>query len=178
MKELFQKIIEEFSTILNQNHFEKGTVLHQENKVCNTLFLVKSGVLRAYYFVDGKDVTAHFALEYNAITAPDSFIGRKRSRYTIEVLEDAEVFVVNHANLEVYLEDNPHLERLARKFTEAIYIELLERLEAMVFLSASEKYAKLIKNKPSIIQRVSLGHIASYLGITQETLSRVRRQMD
>ncbi len=176
MDELFQKITTEFSPILTERKVKKNQFLHLENKVCQELHLVQSGALRAFYHLDGKEVTAHFALEAGAVTAPDSFIFGKVSKYNIQALEDSTIQSVNRNDLEQYLDDHPHLERLARKFTEAFYIGLLERIDSLVFLSAKERYADLIQHHPSIIQRISLGHIASYLGITQETLSRVRGQ--
>ncbi len=136
--------------------------------------MVHSGALRSFYYVEGKDVTSHFALDYGIVGAADSIIRKKRSRYNIEALEHSEVFVLNYDDLESFLDENPKLERLARQFTQLIYIDLVERIEGMTFLSARERYAHLMARSPDITQRVSLGHIASYLGITQETLSRVR----
>lgn len=174
MEELFQEVLTHFSPILKLNHFEKGRLLHQENKISTELYLVHSGALRSFYYVEGKDVTSHFALDYGVIGAADSIIRKKRSRYNIETLEHSEVFVLNYDDLESFLDENPKLERLARQFTQLIYIDLVERIEGMTFLSARERYAHLMARSPDITQRVSLGHIASYLGITQETLSRVR----
>ncbi len=174
MEELFQEVLTHFSPILKHKHFEKGRLLHKANEVSIELFLVRSGVLRSFYYVDGKDVTAHFALDHGVVGAADSIIRRKRSRYNIEALEDSEVFLLNYDELEAFLDKKPKLERLARRFTQLIYIDLVERIEGMTFLSAKERYDHLIDRYPDITQRVSLGHIASYLGITQETLSRVR----
>jgi len=173
--ELTKSILSTFAPILRSMVCNKGQILHEENTICNELFLVKRGILRAYYHLEGRDITAHFALENDAITAPDGFISRKRSRYNIEVLESGEVWVVNHHDLEEFLEEHAAYERLARKFTEQIYMDLLERVEGLVFWSAREKYEALVEKYPRITQRVNLGHIASYLNITQETLSRIRK---
>lgn len=152
----------------------KGVLLHQATEICYNLFLVQAGALRSFYYVDGRDVTAHFALEFGVVGAADSIIKNKPSRYYIETLESSQVYVLDYREMESFLDHNPHLERLARKFTQFLYIDLVERLEGMTFLSAKDKYNHLLSRYPDIIQRVSLGHIASYLGITQETLSRVR----
>ena len=176
MKELFQEVLIEFSPILQSDFYKRGKLLHQENSVSFNLYLVQSGVLRSFYYVDGRDVTAHFALEYGVVGAADSIIRGKKSRYSIEVLEDCEVSIINYQELETFLDDNPSLERLARRFTQFTYMDLVERLEGMTFLSAKERYDHLIARYPNITQRVSLGHIASFLGITPETLSRVRGQ--
>lgn len=176
MKEVFQAALTGFSPILQSCYVERGKLLHQENTISFDLYLVQSGVLRSFYYVDGRDVTAHFALEYGVVGAADSIIRGKKSRYNIEVLEDSQVFRLNYRELEAFLDENPRLERLARKFTQFIYMDLVERLEGMTFLSAKERYDHLMARYPDITQRVSLGHIASFLGITPETLSRVRGQ--
>lgn len=138
------------------------------------MYFVKFGVVRAFYHRDGKDVTAHIAIDQGAITAIDSFIQRKPSRYNIESLEDSTLIVLNYRELTQFLLENPQHERTARVFLEKIYIDLAERIESLLFHTAQERYEKLVKQNPSIVQRVNLGHIASYLGISQETLSRVR----
>ena len=174
MKELFQEVLTNFAPILVPNYYEKGKLLHTENSLSFNLYLVERGVLRSFYYVDGKYVTAHFALENGVVGAADSIIREKKSRYNIEVLEYSQVFLLDYQELELFLDQNPHLERLARRFTQFIYMDLVERVEGMTFLSAKDRYEHLITRYPDITQRVSLGHIASFLGITQETLSRVR----
>lgn len=177
MKEIFEEVIKNFSPILRKKIVAKGEILHCEGQICKNLYLVSSGLLRAFYYLDKKDVTAHFAGEYGSVTAPDSFIKHKASRYNIEALEESNIYSVDNYNLELFLDKNPRLEKLARKFTQAIYIELLERIEKMTFLSAKDKYKTLLNDHPKIIQRANLGHIASYLGISGETLSRVRNSI-
>ncbi|NQZ75195.1 MAG: Crp/Fnr family transcriptional regulator [Ekhidna sp.] len=140
----------------------------------NKIFLVKEGVLRSYYLADGKDITAHFAMEFGLIGAVDSIIKGKKSRYFIEALENSKVYCLNNSELETYLDNHPKLERIARQISQALYMDLVERLEGLSFLTAKEKYKHLLNRYPNIDQRVNLGHIASYLGISQETLSRVR----
>ena len=176
--ELHGEITEKFAPILVERRLKKGEIVHEIGKVCPHLYLVKSGILRAFYFKDGRDITAHFAFAKEAITAPDSFILGKPSKYSLESLEDSHVLAVDHRQLEVFLEENPHLEKLTRQFTQAIYLELLERLESIVFLTAKERYEQLLKRNPNLLLGVNLGHTASYLGITQETLSRIRAKQD
>lgn len=174
VKDFHQEIIENFEPILIERNLKKGETIHRSGTVCPYLYLVKGGILRAFYFKDGKDITAHFAFAEEAITAPDSFILNKQSKYNLEALENSQVFCVKNADLENYLSENPHLEKLTRRFTQAIYLELLERLESIVFLSAKERYELLLERNPNLRLSVNLGHVASYLGITQETLSRIR----
>lgn len=172
--DLYDEITEKFSPVLTEKSFRKNQTVHQAGKVCRDLHLVKSGILRAYYFKEDKDITAHFAFPREAITAPDSFILAQPSKYSLEALEDSTVLAVDRQGLEEFLLKNPEKERTTRQFTQAIYLDLLERLESMVFLSATERYELLLKRNPHLLLNVNLGHIASYLGITQETLSRIR----
>ena len=169
-----QEFHSDFQEIMSKSSLLKNHVLHKEGTVCNHLYLVERGVARTYYFKDGKDITAHFAVENGAITAIDSFIQRKKSRYNIELLEDSEIVSISHKDIEQLLKSKPKYEKIFRLFLEQIYIDLAERIEDLQFHNARERYEKLVNNSPDLLQRVSLKHIASYLGITQETLSRIR----
>lgn len=151
-----------------------GTKLQEAGSICNELIFVEKGALRAYYYFKGKDITAHFATERGSITAPDSFVKGIASKYNIEALTDSSIFILHKSLFNRYLELHPKLEKLVRKYTEEVYLELLERVEAIVFLTAQERYAQFLDKHPGLDQIVNLGHISSYLGITQETLSRVR----
>ncbi|OXA91452.1 hypothetical protein B0A62_17395 [Flavobacterium hydatis] len=156
--------------------FPSKHLLHREGTICNQFFILHKGLARAFYYKDAKDITAHFAIENTTITAIDSFIQRKKSRYNIELLEDTSLSYVNYYDWIKLLEDKPHYEKYARIFLENIYIDIAERIEDLLFHSAKERYVKLNNKFPSLQQRVNLGYIASYIGITQETLSRIRAE--
>ena len=160
--------------VIKQVSFPKHHHLHREDTVCSHLYWIEKGIVRSYYHKDGKDITAHFATEGEIITAIDSFIQRKRSRYNLELLEDSTLTVITHQDLTMLLDNYPQYEHEARLFLERVYIDLAERVEDLLFYDAKERYEKLIERNSSLLQRVSLKHIASYLGITQETLSRIR----
>ncbi len=174
--DLFSQVQKHFAPILSHHELKKGILLHKEGELGLQLFFVKKGVLRSFYYLNGKDITSHFAFENGIIGAADSIIRGEKSRYNIEVLEDSQVSAIDYKKMEAFLEVNPHLERLARLFSQYLYIDLVERIEELTFLTAAEKYRRLTKRFPHIDQRVNLGHIASYLGLSQETLSRVRAE--
>ncbi|MEK6481936.1 Crp/Fnr family transcriptional regulator [Catalinimonas sp. 4WD22] len=159
---------------MSEEHYPKGFMLHRQQTVCKHIYFVTKGVIRSFYLKDGKDITAHFAIDMGVISAADSFIFNRPSRYNLEVLEDTTVYTMTRNELENYLEQHPHYEHTARLFVEELYMDLVDRVEMLMFYSAQERYEALVLQSPDIVQRVSLGHIASYLGITQETLSRVR----
>ena len=173
---LYQNILDVFAPILETHDFPRRTVLHEAGRICPRLYLVESGLLRAHYYLDDRDVTAHFALPGYSITAPDSFITGRPSRYHLEALTDTRAYAVERTALEHFLGEHPQHERLARQFTQLLYLELLDRMESMVFLTARERYDRLVDTCPQVFEHMSLRHIASYLGIAPKTLSRVRAQ--
>ena len=174
MEEHLAYVIDIFSSVFTVEQYPKHHLLHREGTVCHRLYVVKSGALRSFYHQDGKDITAHFAIDRGVITAVDSFLQQKPSRYNVETLEDSTVYVVSRQDFDRFLDEHPEHERAVRLVVQDLYIELVERVENLIFFSAQERYERLIRHNPNIIQRVSLGHIASFLGITPETLSRVR----
>ncbi|BDS12947.1 Crp/Fnr family transcriptional regulator [Aureispira anguillae] len=174
---ILSSIMGDFQAIVQQKSFPKHHILHREGTICNHLYIIEKGIARAYYYKDGKDITAHFAVENGSITAIDSFIQRKRSRYNIELLEDSEVHLVAYQDIQLLLEQKPTYEKYIRLFLEQIYVDLAERIEDLLFHTAKERYQQLLQKNPSLIQRVNLGHIASFIGISQETLSRIRTQV-
>ncbi|MEQ8706425.1 MAG: Crp/Fnr family transcriptional regulator [Phaeodactylibacter sp.] len=175
MEASVKQIIKAFGEILTSVTCNRGEVIHQSNARCNKIFIVQSGVLRSYYFREGKDITAHFAMDYSIIGAVDSLLRQTTSIYSIEALEKSKILVMEYSEMELFLDKNPRLERLARQVSQWLYLDLVERLEGMMFLSAEERYSHLLNRYPNITQKVNLGYIASYLGITQETLSRIRK---
>jgi len=168
------ELAEAFQGIMKYEKHPKHHILHEKEKVCNHFYIIISGIARVFYYKEDKDITCHFASEQESITAIDSFIQRKKSKYSIELIEDTELFKVSRSDLENLFEKNPKYERFGRLFLEQLYIELVQRIDDLQLLTAKERYDILFSKKPALFQRVSLKHIASFLGITAETLSRIR----
>ncbi len=156
-------------------HVPRHTLLLQEGQVCRSLYFIGQGLVRAYrQQADGREITTWFAAEQELFTSGYSFISRAPSRETIEVLEDVTGFCISQQALTDLYEQHPVVDRLGRRLTEHYYFQLEELFASQITLSATERYERLISTAPGLLQRVSLGHIASYLGMTQETLSRIR----
>lgn len=175
MEALTKQLISVFGSILSPVSYKKGAVVQEGNSLGDSLFIVQSGLLRSYYFQNGTDITAHFAVPFGIVGAVDSILKQQRSIYWIEALQCSEVLQLNYGQMEAFLEDNPEYERVARQVLQMLYLDLVERFEGLMFLNAQERYMHFCRRYPDLIQNASLGHIASYLGMTQETLSRVRR---
>lgn len=168
---------QEILSLSENRSFSKGERLIGIDERCNQLYFIRKGLLRGYYFLDGKEVTNWFGQEGEFATCFYAFIAEKASFEHIQALEDGELTSLSHTALQKLYRNFPETERIGRLITENYYIRLEERLLNLQFKTAKERYHKLISSRPSLLQRASLGQIASYLGITQETLSRIRAEV-
>jgi CRP-like cAMP-binding protein len=153
---------------------KKNKDLQPIGHTCKTIYFINKGVARIYYFKDGIDITESFAFENNIIARVESLFTGKPSRKAIKVLEDAEIIAINANQLFKLYDTFPEIERLFRKIFEAAYVETVNRIEGMQFHSAEERYNALLNEAPNVLMRVPLKYVASYLGITQVSLSRIR----
>ena len=154
----------------------KGTFLAEEGKICNRMYFLRKGYARGYHVLDGKEITYWFGFENMIFTSMQSFISQNPTRENIVLMEDSEVLYIQHTDLQELYQHSHELEHLGRLIDEFYYVLLEERFFSYLFRSAKERYDNMVQNTPHIIKRVPLGHVASYLGITQETLSRIRRK--
>ena len=158
-----------------QKRMPKGQLLHSEGDVCNRLWYIEEGVIRWYFLNDdGKDITDSFSTEHSFVTAFDSFFQRKPSQFFIETLEDCLMTQIEYQHLEESLTNFPELEQITRFVLIEIIEQALDKNASLRFKKASERYRFITEKHPDLLQRVPLGHIASYIGISQETLSRIR----
>lgn len=167
----------ELDTVSRQLTVSKNLSVVEAGNRCTDLFFVETGLLRGFYLHEGKEITNWFAQEGEFSTCFYSFVAGKASFETIQVLEECVLTQLSHSALQNLYVKFPETERLGRIITENYYIKLEERLLSLQFKTAKERYLHFIKSKPSLLQRTSLGQIASYLGITQETLSRIRAEL-
>lgn len=168
------ELVEAFQKIMIFEKYPKHAILHEAEKICNHMYIITSGIARVFYYKEDKDISCHFAAEQETITTIDSFIQRKKSKYNIEALEDLEVLKISHSDLEKLFTSNPKFERFGRLFLQQIYMDLVERIDDLQLHTAQERYEILLEKKPYLIKRVASKHIASFLSITPETLSRIR----
>lgn len=166
-----KKRLQEISTAKT---IEKGTFLHQPNRICENTYFIKSGLLRIYYQKDDKEITDNFSAENEWITSIYSFMKNVPDNCYIEALENAELIAINILALEKCFQDFPEMERFGRILISNYFIQQSERIVSMQFHTAKEKYQFFCKTSKNILPRVPLGMLASHLGITQETLSRIR----
>jgi len=156
----------------------KKQYLLQEGDVCKYTAFVEKGLLRSYT-VDhkGYEQIVQFALEGWWISDIYSFLTQEASPFNIDAFEDSELLLLTKASNEAMLEQVPKMEKYFRILSQNALVAMQRRLVGSLSQTAEEKYTGLMKTYPDIIQRVPQHMIASYLGITPETLSRIRKQM-
>jgi CRP-like cAMP-binding protein len=146
--------------------------------VCQYITFVESGLLRSFTVDDdGNEHVVQFAIEGWWISDMGSFVSGKDALYNIEALEDSELLHLTKQSMEEVLDKLPIMERFFRILMQNNIVALQRRVVAYMSLSAEEKYLKLLEVAPDIMTRASQQHIASYLSITPETLSRVRKKV-
>ncbi len=153
----------------------KNSDLQSVGQTCKTIYFINTGCARIYYHNSaGVDVTDSFILENHVIVRVESLFTGTPSRKGIQVLEGSEIIAIDANKLFALYDTHPGVERLFRKIFERSHIETVERVESIQFHTAEERYRMLLANTPDIVKRVPLKYIASYLGITQVSLSRIR----
>jgi len=166
----------EFQEKLVEKEIPAKTVLLKEGEISNSIFFIKKGCLREWFNKDGKDITFQFFFEGQPVASIDSFMNQKPSLFTIESIEPSTILSVGKADFEKLLISCPEFKD---GFQDFIFQRF--RIYGQLFLSRikdtpRERYNDLIKNHPKIIKRVPQHYIASFLGITPISLSRIRNR--
>jgi CRP-like cAMP-binding protein len=155
---------------------KKNKDLQPIGHTCKTIYFINKGVARIYYLKDGLDITEGFYFENNIIARVESLFTGKPSRKAIQILEDAEIVAIDANALFKLYDRFSEIERLFRKIFEAGYVDTLNRIEGIQFHTAEERYKALLNEANDVLKKVPLKYVASYLGITQVSLSRIRAQ--
>ncbi len=170
-----ERLIDSLSQRIETVAFKKGALVHDARDVCKHSYFIVSGILRLYFIkADGKEVSEFFSSGRGWINSPVSFIQQTPDDYCIDAIEDTQALALSVENL-VYLFDHfPEMERYSRLDMGTVFAGLLSRMASMRFTTAEEKYAHFCRTYREISHRIPLHMVASYIGVTQETLSRIR----
>ena len=159
---------------LHPRMFKKGELIHDSDKICTHSYFIIKGLVRTYYLKEGIEISEYFSSELEWVNSPKSFIGRTKDIYNIDCLEPTEVYSIYVEDLVYLFNQYPEMERYARLSMGHVFGHLMERITSQRFTTAKEKHEHFYKTYQDIYHRIPLGMIASYLGITQSTLSRLR----
>jgi len=154
---------------------KRNAILLSNGESCNKLYFINKGCIRTYYITEqGHEKTRFVAFEGMVATVLTAFISRQPSFEFVDALEDCELLYISHTDFYMLASKMPEWKQFYLKLLEFAYIYQNKKIEELVTLSAGERYAILMKEHPEYIKRLSNKILASYLDITQETLSRLK----
>ncbi len=163
------------SAVSQREEFPKGHLLFRQDEICNRIFFIEKGFARTYNISDsGREITNWFFSENSFLTAVNSFYNGGLSGEYCVLMENSVVYSIKYSEFEMILDKHLELGKFCFFILFEIAKQMTDYINSSKFQTAEERYHELIKRYPSMLQRASLGQIASFLGITQETLSRIR----
>ena len=166
-----------FTSLLKVKRLKKKQYLLQEGDTSRNEYFVNKGCLRAYSIDEkGQEHIVQFAIEDWWIGDMYSFLTQTPARLTIDALEDSELFCLDSSSVENLFNKVPKFERFFRMLVQNAFIAGQRRIIESMSLTADDRYCRFIENYPLMEQRLPLKQIASFLGITPESLSRIRSQ--
>jgi len=165
-----------FTSAWKQWTVPKDHFLLRENTISDYIYFLEKGVARIYYHKNEKEITEWIALDRQFFLSITSFFQRSPSHLIIQTIEPSLVYGIHHKDLMSLADSNHEIERLLRKMVTSSLILSQQRMYSIQFETAKQRYEKLLDYSPDFIKRVPLSYIASFLGVTLETLSRIRSQ--
>ncbi|OHX64892.1 Crp/Fnr family transcriptional regulator [Flammeovirga pacifica] len=173
------KEINEFIKLTQTRLLKKGDYYMTQNEICNSLSFVKSGIFRSFYYSNNDDeITYCFTFPDNLLMAYSSFISENKSEENIQCLTDAEIISIAKEDLQTLAKSNNNWLMFLKNIAEKEYVELEKWIFNHQKDKAQQRYLDLITKQPKYIKEIPLHYIASYLGITQRHLSRIRANIN
>jgi CRP-like cAMP-binding protein len=168
---------EALSSSIITRTYQKGDYLLQEGDVCKFSFFIQKGIARKYYLNEGKEITTELFFENDLAVSLQSYTLQNPSHEYIQAIELVTANVTNYHKFQEIKKQHNSLLELDLMLTECYAIWLEERLFRFHALDATERYQLLLKEQPHFIQHIPLTYLASYLGVSLETLSRIRAKI-
>lgn len=158
--------------------YKKGEYLLHSGKVANHVYFIVSGIIRFFFFdINGKEITTVFFKENDFVTSLISFKEFSPSSGTLQTETDCELIVIERKAWDLLQAQAPNWKKAVKKITDDFLMNKVRFQQFLIHHEAKDTYLFLLKKEPNIVQRVPIGHLASYLGITIYSLSRIRKQI-
>jgi CRP-like cAMP-binding protein len=168
---------EEIAGLFTQKSIGKNQFLLEEGKTSNEYFYLEKGFMRAFaYDTDGNDVTTNFCSGNQVVFEVSSFFNRSRSKENIQAIDDCTGWYISYEQLNHLFHSLPEFREFGRSILVKVLTDLKIRMLSMITDTAEQRYDTLLKTNPEIFHHAALKHIASYLGITDTSLSRIRKE--
>jgi CRP-like cAMP-binding protein len=174
---LSEQEIQLLRNAVDKKVYNKNEIIFKEGNVSDEIYFVTKGCVRLFYNVDGTDKTAFFYTEGQFICAGESYTFNIPASENYQALEQTEIFVFTKSKIDVLLKEIPKFEIIARIATENELITCQKVIASFVIKSAEERYIDLLSTQGELFQRVPQQYIASFLGVSPETLSRIKARV-
>lgn len=174
--DLDPKEIDCIKLLWKEKSIKKGDLFLAEGQICKQVGFIVNGLMRYYINHDGEDKTYAFARENNFICNNESFIPQTPSTKIIQALEDCEILQISYEDLQLFYKSVTQAERFGRLVIEQVFIKTLQDLSSFYTDTPKLRYEKFIKEHPDLQQRISQYHIASFVGVKPQSLSRIRKK--
>ena len=169
--------LDKLQPCLTQVSYPKGFRVLKCGKVEKDIFFIKQGIVRAYTPVDGNEITFWVGKEGATLVSMKGYVNDEPGYETMELLEDSVLYVLKRKKLKELFSEDLHIANWGRRYAAMELLATEERLISMLSAIASERYKELLAKEPDLLQRLPLGSIATYLGVTQASLSRIRAKI-
>lgn len=166
-----------FLSLLQKVEYPKGHLLIKSGKIERNVYFLETGIARAFLNKEDREITFWFGAESDVLLSYNSLFLGLPGYESIELLEDSTLYTISNEVLQNLYSNNLEIANWGRILVESELIKTEERFISRQFKTATERYEDFISSYPNVLQRVNLGHIASYLGISQVTLSRIRAEI-
>ena len=169
---------EQTVVLFTEQTLQKGDFFVKQDKICRQIAFINKGTLRTFYINDkAEETTSCFCTENSLTTSYKSFILQQPSNLSIQALEDTELLIIDYDHLQKLYSTSIVWQNIGRAVAEKEYIVMEQYASVLNNETAKEKYLRLLKEQPTVLQKANVEDIASYLGITRRTLSRIRQEI-
>lgn len=172
-----QEALDIFCSKLTPKHLPKKEFLVRQGETCRHIAFINEGLLRLYYDVEGEEHVRQFHFERSFCSEYQSFLTQKPAQMSLQALEDTSLLLISHHDMYALFAEHKEFERLGRILAEQAFIFVSQRFASMLLEDPEIRYQRLVQERPKVMQRVPQYMIASYLGITPQALSRIRKRL-
>ncbi|MCD0466066.1 Crp/Fnr family transcriptional regulator [Flavobacterium sp. ENC] len=164
-------------SLFKEQTYKKGDFFLAEGQICKQVGFVTKGLMRYYINHDGEEKTYAFSQENQYVCNYESFLPQNPSSKIIQALEDSDVMVISHSDLQILYAKVREGERYGRIAIEAVFLQMLKDINSFYTETPEVRYERFLTNHSDLQQRVSQYHIASFVGVKPQSLSRIRKRI-
>lgn len=166
--------VEKLASILERREYQKDEIILNQGQISRYMYVIEQGIIRQFYYKDGRNITEHFSCEGDIATCLESLFLKEPTKLNVEAIEPSVIHLLNYEKLKKLSNDCSDINELFQAILEYKLVVSQRKADSWRFESSHERYERFCMEYPIAAKRASIAHIASYLLMAPETLSRVR----